>query len=311
MHETCGKISMQIPLKHHYLPVFYLSRWRDPDGRLCQFSRPHKVVVPKRCHPAQTGFAERLYEMPGLPPEQAQQVEQRFMQPVDMLAAEALEMLEGGDPRIDRDPRLRSAWSRFLKSLMMRSPEGISALKRGLAEEWIRRIPGIEARYAVEKEPNDPSTLEEYLAKRDSGEVERWAMMLALRLMDHASIGTLLNNMQWTVREVAPDAGEFLTSDRPVVMTDTLTERNAYVFLPIGPKRLFVAVNDLETQRMVEGRDPAEQVKAVNTLVAAHAVKFSYARDDTHLAFVRQHFGTKPRLSLLERLVVQQAKRRQ
>ncbi|WP_158511132.1 DUF4238 domain-containing protein [Azospirillum thiophilum] len=302
---------MQVPLKHHYVPVFYLSRWVGKGGRLCQFSRPHENVMPKRCHPAQTGFSERLYEMPGLPPDRAQQIEQRFMQPVDTMAAEALEMLETGDPRIHQEARLRSAWSRFLMSLMMRVPESIAALKGGVDKEWICRIPGLEARYAVEKGPDDPPTFQEYLDQRGPDEFERWTMVLASRLMDHVGIGGLLNNMRWRVRTIAEADGEFLTSDRPVVMTTTLTEESAYVIMPIGPQHLFVAARDPETQRRVMDQDPADQVKALNTLVVSRAVKFAYARDDRQLAFIQQHFGTKPRASLLERLVAHQAKRRQ
>jgi hypothetical protein len=81
---------MSIPIKHHHLPVFYLKRWVGDDGRLCQFSRPHLEVVAHRKYPSQTAYVERLYELPGLSLDKAQQIEQRFMQRVDSLAAEAL-----------------------------------------------------------------------------------------------------------------------------------------------------------------------------------------------------------------------------
>jgi len=297
---------MSVPRKHHHLPVFYLDRWTGEDGRLCQFSRPHKDIVSHRKHPAQTGYIERLYELPGLPPEKAQRIEQGFMQRLDSLAATALTMLENDNPRITRESQPRSAWSRFIMSLLMRTPSDIAALKSGVAEEWARRIPELEAKYAAKRGPNDPATLEEYLAQRSSDDVEQWAMSLLPSLIDHTKIGELLNNMRWLVRRIGSDAGEFLTSDRPIVMSWTLTERNAYLFLPISPKTVFVAVNDLETQRMIEERNPDEQVEAINRFVAGRAVKFVYARNDSVLEYVRQHMGTKPRNTLLEQL----AKRR-
>lgn len=293
---------MSVPLKHHHLPVFYLKRWTGEDGRLCQFSRPRNEIVSRRRHPAQTGYVERLYELPGLPPEKAQRIEQGFMQRLDSLAAEALSMLEDGDPRIARQSKPRSAWSRFIMSLLMRTPEDIAALKSGIAEEWMRNIPQLEGKYAAERGAHHPATLEEYLAQRDPKDVERWAMSLAPYLIDHRKIGELLNNMRWLVRRIASDAGEFLTSDRPIIMSWTLTEQNAFLFLPINPKAMFVAVNDIETQRMVEERDPAEQVEAVNRYVAGRAVRFVYSRDDSVLNYVRQHMGTKPRKTLIEQL---------
>ena len=298
---------MSVPRKHHHLPVFYLARWTGEDGRLCQFSRPHKDVVSHRKHPAQTGYVEHLYELPGLPPEKAQRIEQGFMQRLDSLAATALKMLENDDPRITREPQPRSAWSRFIMSLLLRTPQDITALKSGVANEWARRIPDLEARYAAKRTPNDPATLDEYLAQRSPDDVDQWAMSLLPSLIDHKKIGELLNNMRWLVRRIGSDAGEFLTSDRPVVMSWTLREQNAFLFLPIGPKAMFVAVNDLETQRMIEERNPAEQIEAVNRFVAGRALRFVYARTDSALDYVRQHMGTKPRSTLLEQL----AKRRQ
>jgi hypothetical protein len=104
---------MSVPLKHHHLPVFYLNRWTGKDGRLCQFSRPHKDIVADRKHPAQTGYVERLYEIPGLPPENAQLIEDDFMQRLDSHAAAALTMLEDDDPRITREATGRKCMVAF------------------------------------------------------------------------------------------------------------------------------------------------------------------------------------------------------
>jgi hypothetical protein len=290
---------MQVPLDHHYLPVFYLKRWAGEDGRLCRFSRPYDEIKPKRVPPKKTGFVERLYETRALPREQAQQVEQHFMRHVDTFAAQALAMLENDDERIHQDSEPRSAWSCFIMSLLMRTPEDISALKSGLEKEMERRL---ISKYGITKRPGDPYIFSAYLMK-DPHYFDRWAMSLLPQLIDHRDFGQSLNNMRWLVRRIPSGAGEFLTSDRPVVRSWTLSEPNAYLFLPIGPKAVFVAVNDIETQRMVEARDVIEQVEAMNQLVAGHAVNFVCARDDSYLDFVRRHMGTRHRETLIEQLV--------
>lgn len=294
---------MSIPIKHHHLPVFYLKRWTGEDGRLCQFSQPYKGIIAHRKHPAQTGYVKRLYELPGLPRDHAQQIERGFMQRLDSLAAEALVMLENGDSRLASDSEARSAWSRFIMSLLMRSPEDLAALRRGIAEEWARHLPQLEEKYKAKRGPDNQATLKEHLDQVDPENIERWAKSFAPTLMDHEKIGALLNAMRWLVVRVGFGAGEFLTSDRPVVMSWTLTEKNAFLFVPVGPKAMFVAVNDIETQRMVETRDPAEQVEAVNRFVAGQAVRFVYARTSDPLNYVRQYMGTKRRKTLIERLV--------
>jgi hypothetical protein len=108
--------------------------------------------------------------------------------------------------------------------------------------------------------------------------------------------------MRWFVRRIELDEGEFLTSDRPVVMSWTLTEQNAFLFLPIGPKTMFVAVNDLETQRIVEERNPAERIEAVNRFVAGRAIRFCYGRTDRALDYVQQHMEQSREVHFLSNL---------
>ena len=169
--------------------------------------------------------------------------------------------------------------------------------------EWLKGVPDLETKYAAARGPNDPATLEAYLSQTDPHRNERWAMKLAPQLMNHAGFGQLLNNMHWFVRRVPPAAGRLLTSDRPICMSWTLTEQHAYLFLPIGAHSMFVAVNDDETRRIVEERDPAQQVEGINASVAGRAVKYVYASDDTQLEFVQQHMGKMPRKTLIEKLV--------
>src|ERR1700732_4140096 len=85
-------------------------------------------------------------------------------------------------------------------------------------------------------------------------------------------------------------------------MSATLTERNAYLFLPIGQSQLFVAVTDGATEIAVRQRPPYELVGAANELIAGHAIKYVYGQDDSHLEFVKRHMSTKRQKSLLERL---------
>jgi hypothetical protein len=81
-------------------------------------------LVAKWVSPQVSGGEERLYIDPSAVPERAQEAETGFMSPLDSAAAEALAALEQGDYRMRRDPQMRSAWSRFLMSLMMRMGHG-------------------------------------------------------------------------------------------------------------------------------------------------------------------------------------------
>jgi hypothetical protein len=121
------------PKKHHYLPAFYLKRWTSEDGLLIEYSRPWKNELrDKRVHPNATGYVKGLYELRDLPPETAQQAEELFFKPADTHAADALDLLyENSMPTWQT--RERSGWSRFLVSLLLRTPEEIPRVKAALA----------------------------------------------------------------------------------------------------------------------------------------------------------------------------------
>jgi len=232
------------------------------------------------------------------------------MQRTDSAAAEALVMLENNDSKLTTDSKARSAWSRFLMTQMMRSPRDIEALKNSVAAQWDRFVPELKEKYEKTKGKNDPATFDEWMDTSSPEEAERIAMQLVTRLMDHAKIGDLLNNMRWFIQRISSDVGEFYTCDNPIMTTLTLKERNAYLTVPIGPKALFCAVNDVETQRAILNRDPDTLVKKNNEYVVGRAQRFAYSCTDEALPFMQKYFGVHPRTTLLEQLAAYQKKKR-
>ena len=113
--------------KHHYIRVFYSKGWAGPDGRLCEFSRPYDVVKPKRVHPDGTGYVRGLYTVPRNEPIVAEFIEKEFFRITDLKASDVLRMLRTGQP-IEWNSDNRSAWSRFIISLMIRSPDYVARM---------------------------------------------------------------------------------------------------------------------------------------------------------------------------------------
>ncbi len=291
----------QDSIRHHYIPVFYLKRWVGDDAKICQYSRPRDDLHVKRVYPVQTGFVDRLYEMKGVPPDAAQQIEHEFMKPVDTFASQALEMLENGDNRINT-PKYRSAWSLFIMTLLMRMPEDLEVLEAALAEEWQRELPALRKLYKAKRRPIDPATIEEFIEQSDPQHMSRWTLNVARSLMDHDQLGQLLNNMRWFVVTAENPMVRLLTSDRPVVMSASLTERHAYLFVPLGPTRLFVAVNNVETENIVRARPINQMIESCNDVISGHAIKYVYGTDDSHFDFVNEHISKRKLPSLMERL---------
>jgi hypothetical protein len=281
---------MSEPIHHHYLPAFYLTRWAGNDGCVARFNRPYgKEVKAKRVSPKGTGFEPHLY----------QAMEKDFMAKLDTKAAEALALLERGLPEEQWTPVDRSAWSRFVHAQMLRTPEDIAQLKSSVNQEWVKAIPQLsEEDYAARRSEADPPTVREYIEKRR----DEFAFGVARTMMDHSGVGQLLNNMHWLVLDVAPNDVLLLTSDRPVWMTATLTEEDAFLVMPIGPTKLFTATVKSTTQEKLKQRRRRDLVKEVNKIIVQHAVKYVYAQTDGALRFVQNHMATKRHSTLLERV---------
>lgn len=71
--------------------------------------------------PERTGYQERLYEMKGYEPEQ--QVEEKFFKVIDAWVFDALDMLEDRGHNASWTSHSRSAWTRFIPSLLLHCPE--------------------------------------------------------------------------------------------------------------------------------------------------------------------------------------------
>jgi len=291
-------------VRHHYIPIFYTKRWAtQSDGRLCQFSRPYGATVkPMRVSPAGTGYVDRLYELKGFEPTLAQQVEERFFKPVDDGAAQALELLERDGDNAQWTSRLRSAWTRFILSLLLRCPEDLEVFRAAYFRELQSSTPDWASRYDSIRSPDDPTTIEEYMA----GQSEAWKSMAwfdAFRpLIDHEGIGRHINNMHWRVFEIPGNSRELMTSDRPVVRTNSLDHRDAHIALAIGPRRLFMAAKETELVDRVNRLSPKVAIEEYNQMVVEGACKFVYATNDVSLRFVQNRMARNPQRRLMQAL---------
>ena len=155
--------------RHHYIPKFYLRRWAGPDRRVVQFSAPFRnKIQPLRKSPAATGYEDDLYKLEIFEGPEAQELESEFLRIVDTEAAEALKRLEDGPRGWQWDAKSRSAWTRFLMSVMARGPHDIRALKSHMVENFHKGATEEQEKgYFETRKPEDPQTLTEYLKQID------------------------------------------------------------------------------------------------------------------------------------------------
>jgi hypothetical protein len=286
---------MPEPLKHHYIPAFFLRQWaRQSDAQLTQFSKPYGNEVKSRdVFPENTGFEERLYTVEGLPEDQAHKVESGFMSFVDNEAAKALAKIAAGDAT-GWDQATRSDWTRFMLSLRFRNPEVIADLKGHMRDIVDATFADVTENYAVFRRPGDPETAEEFFARIEGNPAEGAAMHLAQNIIDNERVGPDINNMRWH-RHLFPDARHtFLTSDRPFDWPKGLADPGAYIALPVGPRTLFTAAHGDWLAKEIRQANPSRVIDSVNKTIVAHARRFVWGVDASQLQFIRRYMGTAP-----------------
>jgi hypothetical protein len=299
----CG---VNIPRKHHYVPVFYLRQWTGTDGRLCEYRRVSHKIVTRRTFPDGTGYEKDLYRVDGLPDSLSQIVESSFMRMVDTEANYALQKIIGDD-RTPWDGKMRSAWTRFILSLRFRNPESVYVIKRQMLDVWRAGVDNLRANYDKLRRVTDPPTFEEFMARTEPEAPHKAAANLLRDIIDNTRVGPTIFGMHWSRVSVAAASIPFLTSDRPLVMPHGLSSKDAYIALPIGPKMLFVAGQDDAWTKRLVAAEPTTVVKNVNQAVVHQARKFIWGLDDRQLRFVQNRMSKTPERPIITDEQKQQA----
>ena len=281
---------MSTPRKHHFIPAFFLKQWGAADGKLVEYSIKNGKVISKRVGPKSTGFEQDLYAFPELPPETAQFIEQQFFSYADRTASQALELHLRNAERSAWTVELISAWSRFVIALYLRHPDAMPELRVAAQSVWGRS--GIESqrRYEETRKPEDPTTFDEYIAIRDPLAAMKMRVNLIVKTFDNDIIGRHINNMRWAILDLSPARNRLLMSDRSVTFT-YLKEARGYITLPIGPTKLFVAVNDPRTLEQLAQLKPSEIVRNANKFNVTLARRFVWAQDEMQTDFVRNNMS--------------------
>jgi hypothetical protein len=229
-------------------------------------------VVAKRKHPEAAGYMDDLYSVDGAPREIKSYVEDHFLARTDQLAHDALQCFLNG--QLDLSDDLRSGWTRFVMSLLQRTPQKIA----WLLDNWNRDM---DVKVGPEKTVARAIT----------------TMQMLQSVMDLPQTGTKINGMTWNVAYYADARFNLLTSDRPVIMSNGLLKPESYVIVPIGPERLFVAANSESFVNQLKSLDSQQLISTCNNTIALQAHTYVYGEDDSQARFVENRLGRgKPQL---------------
>ena len=290
---------MGSPLRHHFLPEFYLKRWAQQDGRLVEYKKPYaNTVKPRRTHPKGTGFIFRLYAVEGLPDDVAHEMESEFLSPVDSRAAQALIAMQA-DKEFSTAQRL--AWASFVATLLSRMPEDIDLVKKIIRELAQTILPGFQPIFERLRPENETRTFQQ-MTDELVGRSNQRAINFARRIMSNDRLIRGIAAMEWSILTFQSAKFEFLTSDRPVIYTNVLGNDQSHIVLPVGPRRLFIAAKDRKLIDRIRGAGEDALVIATNTHVVGAANKYVYGSNDSQLRFIQNRMGNAKIPTLIERM---------
>ena len=280
--------------RHHYLPRFYLKQWTNPEGKLCEFRREHKQIRHRMTSTKGTGYVRGLYTFDGLPPEAADFLEKKFLMQADAHASEALDQLLAY--KVDLVEPHKSAWSRFLMTLIHRNQEAIARLRRLVIDGLPSGLEDYRPLWEATQSTTGPLNFEEFKDGFTKRNTQRVTQTFLRMIMDGETVGRLLNSMEKAVLTFTRSRYSLLTSDRPYVMTNGIGREDGHIVVPISPTTIFIAARNQKTMRLILdtcNNGSMRMDERLNDIVAKQSHRFVYATDAAQLSFVSTRLGQK------------------
>lgn len=291
---------MSDPKRHHYLPEFYQKPWMGDDNKVTVYRRRHagKLDIQRKARKA-VGWETELYaDLSEQEPGRRQRIERVFLKKVDDLASQALiEMLETGAPPVDQ--KRASAWARFLMSLLHRHPARIALLRQMVELNMDEITASVRDDYPSLKGEDDPDTFEEYIAQSASKLQDVVLAKLVPMIIDSKNVGNALLEMTWGVGISKGTRFHFLTSDRPLMTSSGLGNKDSFLVLPIAPDAYFIAAKRVETIDTFRASHADDVIAGVNHAVCLQAEHFVLSHDEGQTRFIGNRLGGSPQHPIL------------
>jgi hypothetical protein len=258
---------MPPPRKHHYLPEWYLSRWKRPwkgEEVLWEFCRegPQRKLQARYRHPAATGYAIDLYTIPNLPAEEAAAIETKILQVIDDRGARAVSMAERNEVT---GPVDKVGLVQFMLSILHRTPDRIKYLEDRLERELA----------------DNP-----LFQNREAEVFRTGALQTFLNLVQSERMIERMMQMKIFVLSLGDDAHDLLTSDSPLMMSNGIAHVDAFIILPIGPRRLIMLAENKDLPDHMVNHQGKVLSKAMNDAVTVQAKKIVFSADPKQMRFI-------------------------
>lgn len=261
---------MSVPVDHHYLPQFYLSRWTR-GGKLYRFVRPvvGQPVHQKKVSPRSVGYERNLYAYSdGQSPEHKQRLELDFLRHIDERAAVALAKLDAGERGSAID---KAGLIQFVLSMMHRSPVRIKTLREELSHRMsdVREFNGSNPAHGAMIADNVNDLLCDLCSS-----LEMIEFIFDMRVY----------------RIQVGGRGALITSDMPLLLSPALKQEDGYIMFPYAPDKLAIFAHSEHTAWAFSSQDGTALINAINNSVATQARHVVISSDSSARGQIEEWF---------------------
>lgn len=266
-----------------------MGRPRWPYHRIQATPYGDKVVATPK-PPTHTGYIRGLYWLGGADPVLANRIETILMGRIDSNAAVAHRMILNDS--ISKLPRnVRLAWPRFVIGLLIRSPAQVANVYKRMTTPTTQEYRELQRNYRKDFPGGRYEDLPAEVIKTG-------ALLTTARLMQNAEVEQMLNGMIWSVYDLGLPELSFLTSDRPVVMSNGVGNKGGHLAIPISPKKLFIAFRDEKIKAEIQALSPWHIRDAVNLSVVRNAIEVVWDTHANQLKMVRENMSLEAKNDL-------------
>jgi len=276
----------QIARDNHFVPIFYLNRWRGDDGKVEVVRKIRGKIVRSRRSPKNTGFTVDLYSYDEKFVEASpDEIETQILRPLDNSGAIIVSKIISREELSDSEKEI---WARFIVSMRMRSPTMIAKAEERASERISRMLDDMEADYHAHKSPNDPETPLGWMNANKPGLLESFGKRRLGQLINGSELAAGLLAFKWMAIDLSKSSVPLLTSDHPCVYTKGLGDPLCLIALPLSPRHAFIAYRDQRLADKILSTKPSEVAKKFNGSVVAQCIARVYAASPTPDSFFQK-----------------------
>jgi len=228
---------------HHYVPVFLQKEWQSPpDDKLSCFQWVQGQFLHNRYKAKSVAKQEGLYKLEGVQPGLENTVERDFLGPdVDGPAAVAHQViLERGARTLSAQGRVD--WSRFLISLLLRTPDQVETIRARGQESLTAEFKKSPEEYTNVRGDDPAASLTEWVEQNNPVVFTNFGVEALPALVGSGMLNQALLQASWATRTFPPSRVSLLIGDKPIIYIGTMarsflsrTSRNQTGCLALTP----------------------------------------------------------------------------